>query len=53
MPIRDWKAALNQFAIVFDDRFPAWFFPLTQSIWHTPLAMEKWARYHEKFPFRR
>ena len=53
MPIRDWKAALNQFAIVFDDRFPAWFFPLTQSIWHTPLVMEKWARYHEKFPFRR
>ncbi len=23
MPIRDWKAALNRFAIAFEDRFPA------------------------------
>jgi len=24
MPIRDWKAALNRFSILFDDRMPAY-----------------------------
>jgi putative transposase len=23
MPIKDWRAALNRFAIIFDDRMPA------------------------------
>jgi transposase-like protein len=31
MPIRDWKAALNRFAIEFDRRFPVSLFPLEET----------------------
>ena len=33
MPIRDWKAALNRFAIEFEGRFPLWIYP-----WHKILV---------------